>query len=174
MAPKIVALLAILAVVALYLYFTAVRLDRLHARVDAAAAALDQQLRRRSAVAAAFATSVPLEPEVAIAVAAAAADAAVVPGLHHDREVAENALSRALAGVAAAVPTAVTRELHDEALRASFARRFYNDTVRDALVIRDRRTVRWLRLAGSAPHPAYFEMDDEELPSSRIPLASAP
>lgn len=179
MAPKIVALLAVLSVVALYLYFTAMRLDRLHARVDAAAAALDQQLRRRSAVAAAFATAVPLEPESAIAVAAAAADAAVAAGLHHDREVAENALSRALAGVASATPTVFTgpvpiaREMHDESLRASFARRFYNDTVRDALVVRDRRTVRWLRLAGSAPHPAYFEMDDEELPSARIPVASS-
>jgi hypothetical protein len=46
--------------------------------------------------------------------------------------------------------------------------------VRDALVIRDRRVVRWLRLAGRAPHPAYFEMDDEELPVSRISVASGP
>ena len=80
----------------------------------------------------------------------------------------------------AATPAGVHRahrapatELHDEALRATFARRFYNDTVRDALVVRDRRVVRWLRLAGSAPHPAYFEMDDEELAvaeRSRLPL----
>jgi hypothetical protein len=64
--------------------------------------------------------------------------------------------------------------MHDEALRATFARRFHNDAVRDALVVRDRRLVRWLRLAGSAPHPAYFEMDDEELPSPRFVLAGQP
>jgi hypothetical protein len=51
------------------------------------------------------------------------------------------------------------------------ARRFYNDTVRDALVVRDKRVVRWLGLAGHAPHPAYFEMDDEELPAPQISLA---
>ena len=27
--------------------------------------------------------------------------------------------------------------VHDDALRASIARRFYNDTVRDALIVRD-------------------------------------
>jgi hypothetical protein len=62
-------------------------------------------------------------------------------------------------------------DVHDDALRASIARRFYNDTVRDALVVRDRRVVRWLALAGRAPHPAYFEMDDEELPTPGISVA---
>jgi hypothetical protein len=62
-------------------------------------------------------------------------------------------------------------DVHDDALRASIARRFYNDTVRDALVVRDRRVVRWLALAGHAPHPAYFEMDDEELPTPGISVA---
>jgi hypothetical protein len=177
---RIVAVAAILAVVLLYLYFTAQRLDRLNQRVDAAAAALDSQLQRRSATAAVFAARVPLPPELALALSAAAADAAVAPGLRHDREARENLLSRALAQVAAAAPDMFTEptdagtEMHDEALRATFARRFHNDAVRDALVVRDRRLVRWLHLAGSAPHPAYFEMDDEELPSPRFVLAGRP
>jgi hypothetical protein len=179
-AARIVATLAVLGVVMLYLVYTAQRLHMLHRRVDAAGAALDSQLQRRSAVAAVFATAVPLPPGTAIAIASCASEAAIRRGLGHDREVAENALSRALMEAAAAAPALfdapapVTVEMHDEALRATFARRFYNDTVRDALVVRDRPTVRWLRLAGSAPHPAYFEMDDDELPSARIPVADQP
>ena len=46
--------------------------------------------------------------------------------------------------------------------------------VRDALAIRDRRTVRWLRLAGSAQHPSYFEIDDEELPSPGLAAPPKP
>ena len=101
-------------------------------------------------------------------------------GLGHDREVAENALTRALARAVVASPTSFTEHsdaatnMHDEALRASFARGFYNDAVRDALVVRERRVVRWLRLAGHAPLPAYFEMDDEELPAPRISVAAGP
>jgi hypothetical protein len=177
---RIVAVAAILAVVLLYLYFTAERIDRLNQRVDAAAAALDSQLQRRSATAAVFAARVPLAPELALTLSAAAAEAAVAPDLGHDREAVENLLSRALAQVAAAAPEVFTEptdagtEMHDEALRATFARRFHNDAVRDALVVRDRRLVRWLHLAGSAPHPAYFEMDDEELPSPRFVLAGRP
>jgi len=177
---RIVAVIAILAVVGLYLRFTAQRLDGLHARVDAAGAALDAQLKRRGAAAASFALQASLLPQHAVAVSTAAAEAGVVRGLGHDREVAENALSRVLADVAAAnletfvTATSAAVELHDDATRANFARRFYNDAVRDALVVRDRRTVRWLRLAGSAPHPSYFEMDDEALPSPRIPVATRP
>jgi hypothetical protein len=171
---------AVIAVVALYAMWTARRLDRLHARVDAAGAALHAQLLRRSAMVAAFGSVVPLDPDVALALATAASEASVTGGLGHDREGAETAVTRALARAVAsspetfATPTHAAVEMHDEALRASFARRFYNDTVRDALVVRDRRVVRWLRLAGHAPHPAYFEMEDAELPGARIPVAAGP
>jgi uncharacterized protein len=115
-----------------------------------------------------------------LALSAAAAEASVAVGLRHDREAAENALSRALVEVAVAAPEVFTEptragvEMHDEALRATFARRFHNDAVRDALVVRDRRLVRWLHLAGSAAHPMYFEMDDEELPSPTFSVAVRP
>jgi hypothetical protein len=68
-------------------------------------------------------------------------------------------------------PSPAAAEVHDDALRAAYARRFYNDTVRDALVVRDRMAVRWLGLAGHAAHPAYFEMHDEELPTPAISVA---
>jgi hypothetical protein len=176
----IVAALAIVAVMGLYLYWTARRLDRLHARVDAAAAALDVQLDRRSASVVAFSDAVSMDAELASALRRAAEAAAAVPGLGHNREVVENAVTRTLTRAVTTSsrcftePSAAATELHDEALRASFAREFYNDTVRDALVIRERRVVRWLRLSGHAPHPAYFEMDDEELPVPRISVASGP
>jgi type II secretory pathway pseudopilin PulG len=168
------AVLSIAAVLALYLLGTARRLDRLHARVDAAGAAFDAQLRRRSAVASSFADAVPLDPALAESLRDAAREAQAVAGLGHDREVVEHGVTRGLGWVVAkspeslAAPSAAAAELHDEALRASFARSFYNDAIRDALVVRDRRIVRWLRLAGHAPHPAYFEMDDEELPVAKI------
>jgi hypothetical protein len=175
--PQIVATLAILAVVALYLYWTARRLDRLHGRVDAAAAALDAQLARRGTHVIEFCDAMTLPADTEAALRAAVDAAGTVAGLGHDREVVENAVTRELAAAVVtarrrfADPSPAASGLHDEALRASFARGFYNDTVRDALVIRDRRVVRWLRLAGRAPHPAYFEMDDEELPVARIPVA---
>ncbi|HVU61097.1 MAG TPA: NUDIX hydrolase [Mycobacteriales bacterium] len=169
MAVRLVALAAVLAVIALYGVFTARRLDGLHARIDAAAAALDAQLRKRSASVAVLVAELPAA--LGGGAATAVSGTLAVRGLAHDREVAENLLSRELARLAEEhrqvflAPSAAAIDVHDDALRASIARRFYNDTVRDALVIRDRRTVRWLRLAGHAPHPAYFEMDDEELPT---------
>lgn len=156
---------------ALYCYYTAKRLDRLHARVDMAAAALDAQLRNRAVATRDFLDTGTVVETLERELRRALDEAESCSGLGHDREVMENAVSRLLADVAEEqprlfhAPTDAAVEVHDEALRATFARRFYNDTVRDALVVRDRRTVRWLRLAGTAPHPAYFEMDDEELPT---------
>jgi hypothetical protein len=169
-----IAVVCILAVLGLYCLGTAQRLDRLHARTDAAAAAFDAQLRRRTAAVAGFGARAPLEPADGARLRDAAADARSVVGLGHDREVAESRVTRALVRAAAATPAAFAdpagrgAELRDEVLRASFARRFFNDTVRDALVVRDRRVVRWLRLGGHAPHPSYFEMDDEELPAVSV------
>lgn len=156
---------------ALYCYYTAKRLDRLHSRVDMAAAALDAQLRNRSVATRDLLDTGMVVEMLESDLRLALDEAASCSGLGHDREVAENAVSRLLADIAQEqprlflAPSDAAVEVHDEALRATFARRFYNDTVRDALVIRDRRTVRWLALAGHAPHPAYFEMDDEELPT---------
>jgi len=134
---------SVLAVHAGYALWIARRLDRLHQRVDAAAAALDEQLRVRASAA------------VASRVANQAAVAALaIDGLGRDREQAESALSRAI-GTAGADETLVTANA-----RAGYARAFYNDTVRDALVVRRRRIVRVFRLAGSARLPAFFEMDE--------------
>ena len=135
--------LVIVGFLGVYSAWTAGRLDRLHLRLDAARAALDAQLRERALVARGTPA---LQP--------AAQQALETPGLGHDREIAENELSRALRNVRP------TDELNDVVTRASFARQFHNDAVRDALVLRRRRIVRLLHLAGHAARPAYFEIDD--------------
>src|SRR3954451_15001615 len=110
-----VGLLAVLHV--LYSTWTARRLDRLHARVDAATAALDRQLRYRAEAALATAPAVPGGTGRDLTTAATAALA--VGGLGHDREAAESALSRALQALGGDVDGA----LADVMMRTVFARR---------------------------------------------------
>ena len=87
-------------------------------------------------------------------------------------EVAENTLTRRLAAVdLAALPAALAAELADAEQSVLIARRVHNDAVRDTLDLRSRRLVRWLRLAGTAPVPAYFEIAD---PQPWQPPAPAP
>ena len=150
-----VGLLAVLHV--LYSLWTAKRLNRLHARVDAATLALDAQLRQRAEAALAFAEAGRGAGVRELAGAARAAMA--VTGLGHDREAAESALSRALvAGARDADST-----LADATTRTAFARSFHNDAVRDALTVRRRRIVRWFHLAGTARLPSFFEMDESTI-----------
>jgi hypothetical protein len=150
-----IGLLAVLHV--LYSLWTAKRLNRLHARVDAAVFALDGQLRQRAAAALVFAESTrsPGGRELADA----ARTALSVSGLGHEREAAESALSRALAAAA----READHTLADVATRTAFARSFHNDAVRDALTVRRRRIVRVFRLAGTARLPSFFEMDESPL-----------
>jgi hypothetical protein len=51
------------------------------------------------------------------------------------------------------------------------ARRFHNDAVGAARRLREHRKVRWFRLAGHAPFPMAFEMDDEP-PAALVDRAS--
>jgi hypothetical protein len=149
----------------LWLTFTVTRLDRLHARVDAALAAMDAQLVRRAAalqhVAEApdsgLAAGVRAEYERIAGRALAAGPAG--PG----REEAENAVGRAVRELVAA-PGAVRPEalgeLHEAAARVLIARRFYNDAVRDTRALRARRLPRLLRMAGRREMPQFFDIDD--------------
>lgn len=167
------------------------RLDRLHVRTDAARAALVAALDRRAAAALAVAylarpptpenrtlgpergnphpDSSVLVPECGLGAAARRARVAPDGG----REAAENALGRALAAVdRTALPAGLAAELADAETLVVLARRVHNDAVRDTLDLRSRRLVRWLRLAGTAPRPAYFEIADPE-PTPR-PTGRAP
>jgi hypothetical protein len=159
----------VLVLFGVYLSWTAGRLDRLHARIDAARAALDAQLLRRASVAQELATSGVLDPASSMVLYEAAHAARQADA--ETREVAESDLSQALGAVfgepeqLAAVRgapggEAALAELSAAARRVPLARRFHNDIVRAARAVRRHRIVRWLRLAGTAPFPMTFEMDD--------------
>lgn len=153
--------LAALVVLAVYVSWTAGRLDRLHARVDAAWAALDAQLVRRAAAARA------LVPYVTGAAAAQRLDEAAHIAVDADarsREKVENDLSRALrAAVPLLAAGAPLAELEAAASRVALARSFHNTAVQDTRAVRWRPIPRLLRLAGHRQMPAYFEIDDTAL-----------
>jgi hypothetical protein len=168
----VVGALAFLVLVGWYLTFSATRLDRLHARLEGARSALDAQLVRRASVALQIASSGRLDPATGLLLADAAHAALEADGADQTvREMAESDLTRALRA-AFAEPSAleglaadpVGRELVHElaaaCLRVQLARRFLNDVVRAARVVRRKRVVRYLRLAGHAEWPQTFEMSD--------------
>lgn len=159
-AALVVVALVVLLVV--YVTWTAGRLDRLHARVDAAWAALDAQLVRRAAAARAVAATLPPGPSAAAL--DAAARAALGSG-EEGREACENDLSRALRSALPLLPRgAQLGELETATSRVGLARSFHNAAVGDTRAIRLRRFPRALRLAGHRALPQYFEIDDTTAP----------
>lgn len=160
---------AVVVLGGLFLVATANRLDRLHVRLDAGWAALDAALARRSVVAravaagAAGAAGVLSGPE-AECLREAADNAETAP--RPDREAAENELTRLLAAIdRSRLPPQLAEELADAEQRVVIARRVHNDAVRDTLALRNRRKVRYFKLAGTAPQPEYFEIAEPDLKS---------
>jgi hypothetical protein len=165
----LVGVAAALLVVAWYLTFSATRLDRLHARLEGARNALDAQLVRRASVSLQIAVSGRLDPATGLLLADAAHEARDADAA--DREGAESDLTRALhaaftvpGGTKAFEQDASGREMLHElgaaCLRVQLSRRFLNDVVRAARLVRRKKVVRYLRLAGHAPWPATVEFDD--------------
>lgn len=148
-----------LALLATYVTWTATRLDRLHARTDAARTALEVQLARRAASALEVAAAQHLDE---LGSAASAAHHAQDP----DRLLRESELSEALRRAVPVLAPEAAADLVEAGRRLVLARRFYNDAVRDTQSFRRRRLVRALRLAGHAPEPAFFDIDDA-LPAER-------
>jgi hypothetical protein len=161
--------LVVLVAVTVVCVVRARRLDRLHRRTDAARAGLADALERRGTIALRVADALPVG-DVALRASADTALAAVAAGLRTSdaSEAAENALTRRLAGLDRdRLPPALAAELVNSEQLVVLARRVHNDAVRDTLSLRSRRLVRWLRLAGSAPVPGYFEIaDPQPWPSS--------
>lgn len=154
---------AVAVLLTAWVTFTLTRLDRLHARVDAAQAALDAQLVRR----------------VAAVVHVIEADGhglaegrrrryeqvahAALQAEGEERQSAENVVGRAvieLVETGGELSTAAAAELSEAAARVLIARRFYNDAVRDTRSLRERRMPRLLHLAGHRPIPQFFDIDD--------------
>ncbi|MDQ4093585.1 MAG: LemA family protein [Actinomycetota bacterium] len=180
-AGAVAAGLLVAAVSALGAMHAATRLDRLHVRTDAAWAALDAALRRRAlmlgeldgAAAMNGAAGVALRAETDVALQAVA-EAGLQAGAHAAREEMENEVGRVLAVLdLTGLDPARAGQLADAQQRVVIARRIYNDAVRDTLALRSHRTVRWLRLAGRAPLPRYFEIAEPVLAGYGLELDGA-
>ena len=165
----LVVAIAVLLLIAWYLTFSATRLDRLHARLEGARNALDAQLVRRASVSLQIAVSGRLDPATGLLLADAAHEAREAEPA--DREGAESDLTRALHAALAqpgatkafeadAAGRELLHELAAACLRVQLSRRFLNEVVRAARLVRRKKVVRYLRLAGHAPWPATVEFDD--------------
>jgi hypothetical protein len=159
----LVAAVVVAVLLSMWVTFTLTRLDRLHARVDAAQAALDAQLVRRAATLQRVAESpdsgVPAQARAGYQ--ALALDALSVHG-RGERQAVESAVGRAIGEllVDCPVPAATAEELREVAARVQVARRFYNDAARDTRTLRARRMPRLFRLAGHREMPQFFDIDD--------------
>ena len=165
----VVAAVVVLLALAVWLSWTAQRLDRMHHRLEVARGSLATQLLRRSGAALELATSGALDPARSLLlVDAAHAARAVAPD---EMESAESDLSQALRAVFSDVDEVrslraapdlgpLLAELTADCRKVELARRFHNDVVTSARVLRSRRRVRWLRLAGRAPVPTTVDLDD--------------
>lgn len=181
LAAFITGLLALILALGCYVSWRATRLDRLHARIDTALAALDAALVRRCASVLEVATSGLLDPAASLLLIEAEQEARLATG-HEQRELAESRLSQALRAVWAvrettsapgrswrdgpddgtepAAKSELLTELEAAQQKIPIARLFYNDSVNATISARRRLLARLLRLAGSAPMPTFFEMDD--------------
>ena len=148
------------------------RIDRLHHRIELARATLDAQLLRRARAAEAIAYSGLIDPVSSIVLARAASNCRNAdPQDAVELSVAESELSRDLREVFAdpgsvsalrAAPEGeeLLSDLSAACNQVALSRRFLNDGVQAARLLRSGRLVRLFRLAGSAPRPEMFEMDD--------------
>lgn len=170
----LVLVLAVVLALALWLSWTANRLDRMHHRIDVARGTLDAQLLRRSGATLELASSDVLDPPSRLVLLDAASQARNAEP--EEFEAAESALSVALRAVFAnpedvralrADPAVVPllHELAGDCARVELARRFHNDVVVSARALRSRRRVRWLRLAGRAPELRAVDLDDVPPPA---------
>jgi len=184
-----IVVVVVVAMVGVYVSWRAGRLDRLHARLEAARAALDVALVRRSSVALEFASSGLLDPATSLLLASVAHVAWSAqtgkggeggldghegvggPGGGGGQELPESDLTRALRAVfgqpgfrsslnGTEGADELLTELESAAHQVFLARKFYNDAVAATVAARRRPLVRVLRLAGGAPLPEFFEIED--------------
>jgi len=183
-----IVVVVVVAMLGVYVSWRAGRLDRLHARLEARRAALDVALVRRSSVALELASSGLLDPATSLLLASAAHDARSAQNGHGwaggqggngadggqgekgGQELAESDLTRALRAVFGQPgfrssldgtdgADELLAELEGAAHQVFLARKFYNDAVAATRAARS-PMVRLLRLAGGAPLPEFFEIED--------------
>ena len=164
----IAAIVLVVVVIGVYLSWRAGRLDRLHARVDAARTALDLALVRRSSSAYELASCGLLDPATSLLLADAVSR---TKDGDRPRDLAESDLTRALRATfsqpefrsslkADDGARELVAEVDAAAHQVFLARKFYNDVVAATREARQRPLARVLRLSGRAKAPEFFEMDD--------------
>jgi hypothetical protein len=164
--------LLVLGALTVLLSWTAGRHDRLHIRLTTAATSLDLQLADRVTCTMRIATSPVLDPASALVLLAAADEARGGHG-REGHEAAESRLSQALRAVlgdeelveelwrlAAPEDRQALADLASACERVQFAASFRDELVTRTLQMRRRRLVAWLHLAGHAPWPTRFVLDD--------------
>ncbi|HEY6497671.1 MAG TPA: hypothetical protein VIZ43_30695 [Trebonia sp.] len=168
--------LVVLALVlwSFYVSWRASRLDRLHNRVEAARTALDLALVRRASAASDLASSGLLDPATSLLLGDAVRRARQAGPA--ERDLAESDLTRALRatlgdpvvrkeligddGGANEGAAELVAEVEAAGQQVFIARKFYNDLAGRTVYARRRPLARTLRLAGRAPLPEFFDMDD--------------
>ena len=163
--------LVVLAVVlwGFYISWRASRLDRLHNRTEAARTALDLAMVRRSSAAYELASSGLLDPATSLLLADAVRRAKDADPA--ERDLAESDLTRALRAAfdqpgfrteleGKESAKELVTDLEAAAHQVFIARKFYNDVAARTIYARRRPLARLFRLAGTAPRPGFFEMDD--------------
>ncbi|GIJ28019.1 hypothetical protein Vqi01_31810 [Micromonospora qiuiae] len=153
----------LVALVAAYLIWTAGRVERLQARAQLAARALDAHLLRRAAAAAVLA-----ERRYGVELYAAARIA--LDARPEEREAAENDLTRQLRTVELDPTDPDCEAVIAASRRLALARQVHTDLVRDARTARGRPLVRLLRMGRRHTWPRYFDIDD---PTLSVPTVDA-
>ncbi len=155
-----------------YVSWTASRLDRLAARVEAAWAALDAQLVRRAAAAGHLASYERRHDGLAEEAAKVLEHLAF--GARHagadDRQDVENDLTRSIRAALATGALRGTRaadlldDLRDASTKVDFARQFFNDAVLANRSLRRRWLPRILCRFRDDPATGFFEIADAAIP----------
>jgi hypothetical protein len=183
-----IVVVVVVAMLGVYVSWRAGRLDRLHARLEAARAALDVALVRRSSIALELASSGLLDPATSLLLASVAHDARSAQngqesGQEGGQELPESDLTRALRAVfgqpgfraslnGTEGADELLTELESAAHQVFLARKFYNDAVAATRAARRRPLARLLRLAGGAPLPEFFEIEDSLVGTGEVGQAA--
>jgi len=166
-ATYIVLIIGIILLMGVYVSWRAGRLDRLHARVEAARTALELAMERRASASAELASSGLLDPATSLLIAGSVREARDRNG-SRPRDLAESDVTKALRAAfeqpgfrdSLAGGEELVTDVEAAAHQVFLARKFYNDAVAATREARHRPLARVFRLAGNARQPEFFEMDD--------------
>ena len=160
-------------IIAWWLSMVAGRIDRVHIRRDEAEISLRLQLAWRASAVAKLLNANVLDP-VSADVLSKEVENVAAAGVRSLSEylAAESEMTatlgqifddaEAVSAVAASTRTAhLLTELASTCRRVQLARRFHNDAVGAAQLLRRRPVVRWFRLAGRTPWPQPLDLADE-------------